>query len=43
MQYDRLRTEWLSSGRSSSYVVQKHVVTITELVIASLEHAKVFR
>jgi integrase len=40
VEYDRLITEWLTSGRSSSYGVPEHVVTVVEVVVAYLEHAK---
>jgi hypothetical protein len=31
IEYDRRITEWLSSGRSSTYGVPEHVVSIVEL------------
>src|SRR4051812_29622301 len=40
LEYDRLITEWLSSGRSSAFGTPAHVVSITELVVAYLEYAK---
>jgi hypothetical protein len=40
VEYDRLITEWLSSGRSGSYGVPEHVATITELVVDYVEHVK---
>jgi integrase len=42
LEYDRLITEWLSSGRSSSFGVPEHVVTITELVVDYVEYVKVY-
>jgi integrase len=42
IEYDRHITEWLSSGRSPTYGVPEHIVTITELVVAYLEYAKVY-
>ncbi len=40
IEYDRLITEWLSSGRSPTYGKPEHVITITELAVAYLEYAK---
>lgn len=40
VEYDRLITEWLSSGRSATFGKPEHVITITELVVAYLEYAK---
>lgn len=40
LEYDRLITEWLSSGRSSSYGVPEHVVSITELVVDYVEYVR---
>jgi hypothetical protein len=40
IEYDRLITEWLSSGRSKTFGKPEHVITITELIVAYLEYAK---
>lgn len=40
LEYDRLTTEWLSSGRSPFFGVPEHVVTITEPVVDYGEHVK---
>ena len=40
LEYDRLITEWLSSGRSSSFGVPEHAVSITELVVEYVEYVK---
>ena len=42
IEYDRLIAEWLSSGRSTTYGMPEHVITITELVVAYLEYAKTY-
>jgi len=42
LEYDRLITEWLSSGRSSSFGVREHVVSIAELVVDYVEHVKAY-
>lgn len=39
VEYDRIVTEWLTSGRSKSYGVPEHVVSVVELVVAYLEYA----
>src|SRR4051812_35039693 len=39
LEYDRHITEWLSSGRSTSYGVPEHVTSIAELVVAYVEFA----
>jgi hypothetical protein len=33
IEYDARITEWLASGRSTSYGVPKHVTSVTELVV----------
>ncbi len=40
IEYDRLITEWLSSGRSATFGRPEHVITITELIVAYLEYAR---
>lgn len=40
LDYDRLITEWLSSGRSTAFGVPEHVISIVELIVAYLEYAK---
>jgi integrase len=42
LEYDRLITEWLSSGRSVSFGTPAHVVSITELVVDYVEHVKAY-
>ena len=39
-EYDRLIAEWLASNRSPAFGRPGQVVTVTELVVAYLEHAK---
>ncbi len=40
LEYDRLITEWLSSGRSTAFGVPEHAISIVELIVAYLEYAK---
>ncbi len=40
VEYDRRITEWLASGRSSTYGVPEHVVSVVELIVGYLEYAK---
>ena len=42
LDYDRLITEWLSSGRSASYGAREHAVSITELMVDYVKHVKVY-
>jgi integrase len=42
LEYDRLITEWLSSGRSSSFGISKHVITITELAVDYVEYVRAY-
>jgi integrase len=42
LEYDRLITEWLSSGRSTAYGSPDHVVSITELIVDHVEHVKAY-
>jgi len=42
LEYDRLITEWLSSGRSTSYGLPEHVISVVELIVAYLEYAKAY-
>ena len=42
LEYDRLVTEWLSSGRSTSYGLPANVTSVVELVVAYLEYAKAY-
>jgi integrase len=39
-EYDRRITEWLASGRSLTFGAPEHVVSVVELIVAYLEHAK---
>ena len=38
-EYDRLVAEWLASGRSASFGVPEHSLTIVELLVDYLKHA----
>jgi integrase len=40
LEYDRLITEWLSSGRSTSYGLPEHITSVVELIVAYLEYAE---
>jgi integrase len=40
IEYDRRITEWLASGRSPTFGAPEHVVSVVELIVAYLEHAK---
>ncbi len=40
IEYDRLITEWLASGRSSSFGVPDRAVSITELVVDYVEYVR---
>jgi integrase len=40
LEYDRLVTEWLSSGRSSSFGAPENAITVVELIRDYLRHAK---
>lgn len=40
IEYDRLITEWLSSGRSTSFGVPDQLLAIVELIVAYLQFAK---
>ena len=42
LEYDRLVTEWLSSGRSASYGVPEHQVSVAELLLDYLGHVKAY-
>src|SRR6476660_8053443 len=42
LEYDRIVTEWMSSGRSSTYGMLGHVVSVVELLVAYLEYAKTY-
>ena len=42
LEYDRLITEWLSSGRSTAYGVPEHIDSVTELVVDYVEYVKVY-
>lgn len=42
LEYDRLITEWLSSGRSTAFGVPEHATAVVELIVAYLEHAKAY-
>jgi integrase len=39
-EYDRLITEWLSSGRSPSFGAPEHAITITELVVEYVAYVR---
>jgi integrase len=40
LEYDRLISEWLTSGRCPTFGRPEHVITITELIVGYLEYAK---
>jgi integrase len=42
LEYDRLISEWLASGRSIAYGVAKASLTITELIVAYMDHARIY-
>ena len=42
LEYDRLITEWLSSGRSVSFGAPEHVVSVAELVVDYVEYVKAY-
>lgn len=42
LEYDRLITEWLSSGRSASFGVPEQAVSVIELVVAYAEYVKAY-
>ncbi len=42
LEFDRLITEWLSAGRSSSFGVPEHAVSIAELVVDYVEYVKAY-
>jgi integrase len=42
LEYDRIVLEWLASGRSQSFGVAAAVVSITEIVVDYVEHARVY-
>jgi integrase len=40
LEYDRLIGDWLASGRSPAFGKVEQVITLTELILSYLEHAK---
>jgi integrase len=42
LEYDRVVTEWLSSGRSSSFGAPENALTVVELLADYLKHAAVY-
>lgn len=42
LEYDRLITKWLATGRSTAYGTPAQDAVITELIVDYLEHARVY-
>jgi hypothetical protein len=42
LEYDRLITEWLSSGRSTAFGILEQAISVVELLVAYLEHARIY-
>ncbi len=42
VEYDRLITEWLTAGRSTTFGVPEQVVSVVELIVAYLDYAKAY-